>query len=148
MSLGVDSITRICLKSSPDYLPRIRKIAACMAESVGMNEQEVGDTSLVLDEACSNAIRHGSVSEDDQVYIVLRASRHTITADITDHGGRSRLPDSIRNGGAGLGIRLMRMLADKVQFIRHRRGVTVRLTKRARCARRYDGRRPSAAERN
>lgn len=134
MSLGDDRITTISLRSCPDYLPRVRRIAACLAESVGMTQEEANDTTLVLDEACANAIRHGSTSRDDQVLIVFRASRHTITADVTDPGGLERLPRELDGGRAGLGIRLMRMLADRVQFIRHRRGLTVRLTKRAGCA--------------
>ncbi|MCE5315732.1 MAG: ATP-binding protein [Armatimonadota bacterium] len=135
MSLNVDCETRVSLKSSPDYLPRIRKIVACMAEGVGMDQQETDEAKLVLTEACVNAIRHGSPQGAcDNVVITFRASKSTIVADVTDCGGQADLPDDAVE--EGFGMRLMRKLADKVQFIKHKTGLTVRLTKQAKKANR------------
>ncbi|MHB9037294.1 MAG: ATP-binding protein [Armatimonadota bacterium] len=135
MSISFDCETRVSLKSSPDYLPRIRKIVACMADSVGMDQQETDEAKLALTEACVNAIRHGSPQgNQDSVIITLRASESTITADVTDCGGPAELTDD--GVEEGFGVRLMRKLADKVQFIKHKTGLTVRLTKQAKKARR------------
>jgi serine/threonine-protein kinase RsbW len=134
MSISFDCETRVSLKSSVDYLPRIRRIVACIADSVGMDQQETDEAKLVLTEACVNAIRHGSPQgTQNSVIITLRASESTITADVTDCGGQADMPDEVVE--EGFGVRLMRKLADKVQFIKHKTGLTVRLTKRAKNAR-------------
>lgn len=132
MSVGVDTITEVSLRSSADYLPRIRTIVACLADSVGMDQQETDDAASILTEACSNAMSSDSPrSADDRVVITLKASHDGITADVTDCGGKSELPPETAGGSACLGITLMRILADSVQFIKHRTGLTVRMTKRA-----------------
>lgn len=154
MSVSADSITEVSLKSCPEYLPRIRTIVACLADSVGMDAREISDTTLALTEACANAIRHGSPrGADDSVVVTLKSSPNMLTADVTDCGDASELvlTSGVDAKGRGMGLRLMRMLSDSVQFIGHKTGLTVRLTKRAkRCAKtpRFRVRRPSAVGRN
>lgn len=151
MSIGVDTVTTVTLKSCPDYLPRVRRIMACLADSVGMDASEKDEAALALSEACANAIRHGSPNGmEDSVLITLKTSGSTITADVTDSGAAASIPDASNEPHAGLGVRLMRSLADTVQFIRHTTGLTVRLTKRARGrrARRLNTRSFPAAHRN
>lgn len=130
MSTGIDTVTKVYLRSDVEYLPRIRRIAECLAQEVGMDTIEAGDTALVLNEACTNAIKHGSPrGKGDNVYVSIRAFDGAITAEIKDCGGSARYnEDRIE---AGFGIRLMRLLSDSVQFILDRTGLTVRLTKRA-----------------
>ena len=136
MSMGSDTVTRVSLKSCPDYLPRVRRIVACLPDSVGMDDQESNETALVLTEACVNAMRHGSPrGADDNVSIILRATSHAIIADVTDSGGSSVRPEEVNRNEDGLGVRLMRMLSDSVQFLKHKTGLTVRLTKSARASR-------------
>lgn len=130
MSATENTVTRISLRSCTDYLPRIRRIAACLADSVGMGPQETADTALVLNEACVNAIRHGSPNgADDCISITFKTSQDAIVADVADAGGPNPRIDRL---GEGLGMRLMRMLTDQVQLISGTNGLTVRLTKRAR----------------
>lgn len=136
MSFNSERATRVSLISCSDYLPRIRTIAACVAESAGMDRQEASEVELILTEACVNAIRHGSPRGDrDSVNIVLKALDGEVTADVIDCGVDSPVPDVSNDGDMGFGVRLMRMLADSVQFIKHKTGLTVRLTKRTRAAR-------------
>lgn len=127
--MGTSRITRVCLKSCPDYLPRVRRIAACVAESVGMDRDEVEDATLAVNEACANAIRHGSPQgAEDRVFVSLSSSIRGLTAEITDCGGRSAVIEQQDHGG--LGVYLMRALTDEVQFVPGTAGLTVKLTKR------------------
>ena len=129
MSVSSDIVTKVSLESCPDYLPRVRRIAACLADSVGMDRQEADDTTLVLTEACVNAIRHGSPNgARDRVSIDFKSSGRTMVADVTDRGRPAR---KIEETSDGFGLRLMRVLTDRVEFIKHKSGLTVRLTKRA-----------------
>ena len=134
MSVSADVVTKVSLASCPEYLTRVRRIAACLANSVGMGRQEADDTALVLTEACANAIRHGSPNgANDRVSIIFKSSGRTIVADVTDCG---RPKHKIKETGNGFGLRLMRVLTDNMQFVKHKSGLTVRLTKRAVRARR------------
>ena len=130
MSKKDDCVMKVSLESSPDYLPRVRRIVGCLADSLGMDQQETDETKLALTEACVNAIRHGSPQgAKDRVEITLAASDDTITLNIIDSGGASKLD---AHEVSGFGMRLMRSLADRVQLLGHKTGLTVRLTKRAR----------------
>lgn len=123
------AVVEVSLKSRPEYLSRIRKIAACLADSTGMDRRESGDAALALTEACANAIRHGSPGgENDLLAVAFRVSSRSFVAEITDCGhGRT---DGLAQDG--MGMRLMRMLADDVRFLRGDAGLIVRITKRAR----------------
>lgn len=123
------SVVEVTLKSRPEYLSRVRRIAACLADSAEMDGRESEEAALALTEACANAIRHGSPrGEGDLVSITLSASRRSLVAEITDSGS---YPESGMDE-AGMGVRLMRSLADDVRFVRRESGMTVRITKRAR----------------
>ncbi|MCE5197916.1 MAG: ATP-binding protein [Armatimonadota bacterium] len=132
MSIGVDSITTVSVKSCPDYLSHLRLIMSCVADSVGMDQQEADEARLAVTEACVNAIKHGSPrGSDDVVMITLKTSEGTITVDVTDNGC---LDEDQVEKSRGLGVGLMKKLADSVQFVKHKTGLTVRLTKRAKNA--------------
>jgi two-component sensor histidine kinase len=97
-----------------------------------MGQEEAAEAALVLNEACSNAIRHGSPrGEIDRVSITLKTSDRAIAADVTDSGrgiGRARCGSGRRKG---LGMLLMHVLADSVELIKNSSGTTVRLVKQS-----------------
>lgn len=129
MASGDNRVTRVCLSSSPNYLCRVRRIVACLVDSVGMDARESADAPPALDEVCANAIRHGSPrGSADRVYITFRVARSTICAEVSDCGG---LNPSSTSPGAGLGLKIVPALSDSISFVRNRSGPTVRLTKRA-----------------
>ena len=135
MASAVDTLTTVTLRG-PDYLRRVRRIVACLAASVGMEEEESGDAALALTEACVNAMRYGSpYGLEDHVFVTLQAQGRTLKAEVTDCGG----PDAFaEDAEEGMGIRLMRALSDEVEFVRRSSGLTVRLFK---CAKRQRSRR-------
>jgi serine/threonine-protein kinase RsbW len=131
------SATEVCITidSRPEHLPRLRTVVGCLAADLGMSTQETQDTKLAITEACANAIRHGSAdSSDGSVFIRLVAGRGGMMAEVTDHGSgfdvdSLTMPAPAERVG-GLGIPLMRALADRVEFLRSATGMTVRLVKR------------------
>lgn len=133
--MGVGSVTKVFLKSSPEYLPRLRTIVACLAEGVGMDHQEVEDTKLALTEVCSNAMRYGSPGGiEDTVSVELTALGNTITADVTDNGAEADSKAIVSHLDIGLGMKLIQSLTDTVRFTDRNNGLTVSLTKRAKNA--------------
>ncbi len=127
---SVDTVTKIFFKSCPEHLPRLRRIAACLADSVGMDEQEVSETNLALTEACANAIKYGSPKGTaDSVFVRLTACSDCLMAEVTDSGFASPKPQCCAS--LGVGMRIMRTLTDHFQFIKRAAGSTVSFTKRA-----------------
>lgn len=126
----VDTVVEVFLKSSPEYLPRVRRIAACLADSAGLACHEADDAALALSEACVGAIRRGSPSDaDDLLSIRFKVSPRVMITELTDPlgaDGVSSVPYS------DMGLHLMALLADRVQFTRRGRGLKIRLIKRAR----------------
>ncbi len=135
MADGRGVVTEVSITSNPNYLARLRRIIGCVADCAGMDSREIHDAKLVLTEACSNAIRHGSPHGDsDRVSILISSDPGTVVAEIIDRGDGfdpSETVDRATRKDGGLGIPLMRALADEVEFVRSGKGMTVRLTKRA-----------------
>ena len=128
MASAVDTLTTVTLKG-PDYLRRVRRIVACLAASVGMDQEESDDAALALTEACVNAMRYGSPHGlEDHVLVTLQAQGRTLKAEVTDCGGPDAFAD---NAKEGMGIHLMRTLSDEVEFVRQSSGLTVRFSKSA-----------------
>ena len=125
----------IRIDSRPDHLPRLRTIVGCLAADLGMTSQETHDTNLALTEACANAIRHGSPhGAESGVLIRIVSDHHAMIVEVTDEGGGFDVNqlshhEPLEKPG-GLGIPLMRALADEVQFLKAQKGMTVRLVKK------------------
>lgn len=139
---NLDCITRVSVQSSSDYMPRVRRIIECMADSVGMDAQECTTAEMVLTEVCSDTITKGGAG--DAVSITLWASKGTIIADVVDQNACDSLDDVTPN----IGARLKKVVSDSVQLIRHKTGLTLTLTKRKKATSRLCVIRPSAHHRN
>lgn len=132
--------TELCISidSRPEHLPRLRAVVGCLAANMGMTLEETQETKLAITEACANAIRHGSPEgEADTVVIKLVADHAGIVAEVSDSGRGFNVDEVLppaepgQNPG-GLGIPLMRALADRVEFLSAGKGMTVRLFKKIR----------------
>jgi serine/threonine-protein kinase RsbW len=135
MAVGQNKLTEISLPSSAEYLPHLRKIISCFAASVGMGSQEIQDAKLAFNEACSNAIRHGSpMGEENSINIRLLTNSQYIVTEVTDEGtgfDPLSLPPKDVSTPGGLGIPLMKALSDNVEFEKNGHGMTVRMVKKA-----------------
>jgi anti-sigma regulatory factor (Ser/Thr protein kinase) len=76
-------------------------------------------TALLTTELVSNAVRHGGLSEDDQVGLVVDADAEAVHVEVTDSGcGFFPLPLTRSRPGRRLehGLHLMDVLADRWGF--------------------------------
>lgn len=121
---------RVSLKSNPHYLHRVRTIMDCLADSVGMNQQEADDAKLVLTEACAHVMKsHGLHGKNENILLTLRTGTDSISLDLKERDCSGFVDDDRPDNG--ITTRIMRALADSVEYIRRKTGITVRIKKNA-----------------
>ncbi|HET8787700.1 MAG TPA: ATP-binding protein [Actinomycetes bacterium] len=110
----------LTLPPSSSCLPDLRRSVARTLE--GVDEEVVADVLLALDEAVSNAIRHGSRA-GDPVLVSVKADGGWIEMVVHDGGPTPRLPrlpaeppPALQTGGRGLWLILQ--LVDEVRLQR------------------------------
>ena len=110
----------LTLPPSSSCLPDLRRSVARIL--VGVDEEVVADVLLALDEAVSNAIRHGSRA-GDPVLVSVTADGGWIEMSVRDGGPTPRLPrlpaeppPALQTGGRGLWLILQ--LVDEVRLQR------------------------------
>lgn len=126
---------RLEVISNPVYLSIMRNVAYELAKISGLTEEEAKEFRLVIDEACTNIIRH-SYHYDYRRPIILNffLCDDRIEVLIQDYGKkvnpseiRSRDIDEIRPGG--LGVYIINKLMDVMEYAPTDEGPRLRLVK-------------------
>jgi serine/threonine-protein kinase RsbW len=136
--LGKGRAVNLTLPPSSSYLPDLRRsVAASLGE---VDELVVADVLLALDEAVSNAIRHGSRG-GEPVQVSVESDGQWVEMTVRDGGPTPHLPrlpaeppPVLQTGGRGLWLILQ--LVDEVRLQRIKHGT--RLTMRRRVSSRVD----------
>jgi serine/threonine-protein kinase RsbW len=125
-------LLNLTLPPTSSCLPDLRRSVARTLGGVG--EEVLADVLLALDEAVSNAIRHGSRA-GDPVLVSVQADGEWVELMVRDGGPTPRLPrlpaeppPALQTGGRGLWLILQ--LVDEVRL--QRIGDGTRLTMRRR----------------
>lgn len=135
------AVVELAVPARPAYLSLVRLIvdAAVGSLSPGFGSARLDDLKLAVTEACSNAIEaHQAARRDDAVVVRCHISDSMVTVEVDDLGGgfdpaavgdmpAATDPGRLRHE-SGLGIALMRTLADNLSFAPAPNGTTVRLT--------------------
>ncbi|HZD02497.1 MAG TPA: ATP-binding protein [Actinomycetes bacterium] len=126
----------LIIPSSSRFLPRVRHAVGRALR--GLPRDTVDDVLLVLDEAVSNAIRHGSRG-GEPVEVTVRVDDDWIDIRVRDCGPTSRLPrvpaaapHTLATGGRGLW--LIKELVDEVRLRRAGEGTLLWARRRVRPA--------------
>ena len=128
----------LTLPPTSSSLPDLRR---SVAQTLGdLNQEVVDDVLLALDEAVSNAIRHGSRG-GEQVQVTVESDDEWVEMTVRDGGPTPRLPHLpaepppvLQTGGRGLWLILQ--LVDEVRLQRIEDGT--RLTMRRRVSSNVD----------
>jgi serine/threonine-protein kinase RsbW len=122
----------LTLPPTSSCLPDVRRSVAESLEGVG--EDVLADVLLALDEAVSNAIRHGSRA-GDPVLVSVQADGRWIEMTVRDGGPTPRLPrlparppPALETGGRGLWLILQ--LVDEVRLQRIGEGTRLVMRRR------------------
>ena len=135
------AVVELEIPARPAYLSLVRLVvdAAVGSLAPGLSSARVDDLKIAVTEACANAIEaHETTGADGPVVVRCIVDEEQVTVEVADHGNGfdperiERLPPAtdprrLRHE-SGLGIPLMRTLADEVSFRRAVNGTTVALT--------------------
>jgi serine/threonine-protein kinase RsbW len=125
------------LAESELYLPArrselgaARKFAADAAVAFGLDDGDRYDFVLAVNEAVTNAIRHGDSDERGLIRLSIVADADRLTFAVCDRG-TFVMPvlDGPVNAEHGRGLALMASLVDEVQLEIEPGGTTIRLSK-------------------
>lgn len=122
-----------------DYLALVRRVVSTAASlHQVVSDRRIDDLSLAVSEACANAIdAQRSCGSSQPVLVAIELDHVILAVTVTDHAGGfspdavDPLPDADDPGRLrherGLGLPLMRSLADAVTFTATLAGTAVRL---------------------
>jgi len=107
-----------------------RQYAADGAEAFGLDEASCYEFVVAVNEAVTNAIRHGASDEQGLIHLSIVAHDDRLTFTVSDRG-TFVMPDLDGSVGAesGRGLALMASLVDEVQLEIEPGGTTIRLSK-------------------
>lgn len=122
---------RIAARASA--LDRVRRRAEDAARNFGLDQAERFEFVFAVNEAVTNAIRHGRPFQDGTIELRIDTCGDTLVCAVSD-GGRleaiSVTPDEFAESGRG--IAAMTRLTDQVELVSCATGTTIRLHKRRR----------------
>ncbi len=122
------------LRSSPELLHRVRRVAAVLARQAGLSASTEHLVQTAVTEATANAIMHGSpLGPRNQVRVCFHLDGGSLVVDVTDQGPGfepgARPSERAESGEGGLGLEMIRNSMDRVEFFRNDGGMLVRMTR-------------------
>ncbi len=126
--LSLTSELRLCARASE--LAGARDYAAAVAAAFGLGSDDGYDFVYAVNEAVTNAIRHGSPDEHGQIVLSVSAVGERLVFSVRDFGTFATpapTPGAELEGGRGFA--LMEQLVDEVRVHADRDGTTVTLSK-------------------
>jgi anti-sigma regulatory factor (Ser/Thr protein kinase) len=112
-------------------LKEARDFAERAAAEFGLSDDACYEVKLALSEAVSNAIQHGSRSDDAPIRIFVSGEAGALVIEVIDTG--RFVPRVTRDGDmpeSGRGLEFMRLMMDEVDLQPGSDGTRLRLVKR------------------
>jgi anti-sigma regulatory factor (Ser/Thr protein kinase) len=124
------SATELHVLARRSELGVARKYAEDVAAAFGLDEDGRYEFVYAVNEAVTNAIRHGASDEEDMIHMSIIADADRLTFAVRDQG-TFVMPevDGVETSAGGRGLALMASLVDEVDVHIDPAGTTVRLCK-------------------
>jgi serine/threonine-protein kinase RsbW len=111
---------RLTIPAKAEYITLGRLALTGLSRLGGLPQETVADLKLALTEACSNAVRHAYPGRDGKVEIVYELQNDRLVIEVVDDGEGfapgNRVDDLDEFEGGGLGIAIIRSLADELEI--------------------------------
>jgi anti-sigma regulatory factor (Ser/Thr protein kinase) len=124
------SATELHVLARRSELGVARKYAEDVAAAFGLDADSRYEFVYAVNEAVTNAIRHGASDEEDMIHMSIVADAERLTFSVSDRG-TFPMPgvDGAETSESGRGLALMASLVDEVNLNIDPGGTTVRLSK-------------------
>jgi serine/threonine-protein kinase RsbW len=128
-SPSASRVVELKIPSELGYERVAREAAATVARRLGFSTERIEELKTAVDEACTNAIRHGGqVDARVKVVVVLTADENKLDIVVKDPGAGSAPPSEIvepdiqaqvegRGPKGRLGLWLIRQMVDEAYFV-------------------------------
>jgi anti-sigma regulatory factor (Ser/Thr protein kinase) len=110
--------------TTPEHVPLMRHRVGRAVDGLGVDQ---GAVALAVTEAVANAVRHAYPDGSGEAQVVVEVTDEQVVVSVTDQGTGVRGFTASRSPGAGLGLRLIRTLADDVRIEPGSGGTLVRM---------------------
>jgi serine/threonine-protein kinase RsbW len=128
---GSVQAVRLRIPAKPEYITLVRLALSGLSRLRPLDEETLGDLKLAVTEACSNSVRHGyGNGGNGTVEVSYELHPDRLVVEVEDDGpGFDPNTQAPRNGLAegGLGIAIIRSLADEFEAGERRQGGGTRL---------------------
>jgi serine/threonine-protein kinase RsbW len=124
---------RLTIPARPEYITLTRLALTGLARVRPFADETLADLKLAITEACSNSVRHAYPDGGGTVDVVYRLDGDTISIEVADDGAGFEHADVAAAGGegdlaeGGLGIAIIRSVADELEIGRRADGLGSRL---------------------
>lgn len=129
---GADSLVFQCrIPSAASELRRVRQCADDAAAGFGLSANDRYEFVFAVNEAVTNAIKHGTPDRDGTISMRIEADGDTLICSVSDSGEfqlSPQLTDPLEESGRGLTY--IALLMDELELSSAPGGTTVRLHKR------------------
>lgn len=126
---GVENpLVHLKLQSTPETLTLVRGVLGALSEVLAVDPELLDDMKTAISEACNNVVLHAYPDDVGPLQMFLGVTPDAIAAVICDDGVGMPAAADPEDGVHGVGLPLMKALADEVDFIAGEDGgTTVRL---------------------
>ena len=141
MGIKNQNCYQMVIESDLSNVQKVEKITEKIAKYMKFSEEEQDSLAISVTEIVGNAIVHGNKKDKNKkVTVNFDYKDETITVSIQDEGdgfnektiANPLEPENLLKE-SGRGIFIVRALMDEVDFIRSKKGTTVRLVKKTKC---------------
>jgi anti-sigma regulatory factor (Ser/Thr protein kinase) len=108
---------RLNLISTPENVVLVREILSGVAEATGLDDGGLNDIRTAVTEACNNVVLHAYFDGQGPLEVELCIAEDSIWALVRDRGrGIEARLESLGAAADGIGLHVIRTLADKAEF--------------------------------
>ena len=133
MTTGEHTV-RLTIPAKPEYVSLCRLALAGLARVQEFEDETLADLKLAITEAASNSVRHAYADAGGVVEVVYRLDPARLEVEVVDRGAGFDLEPRGGNGDelseGGLGIAIIRAIADEFELSSDAAGSRLRFTKR------------------
>jgi serine/threonine-protein kinase RsbW len=112
----------LSIPAMPEFITLSRLALAGLSRVRHLPEETLADLKLAITEACSNSVRHAYADGGGTIEIVYRLESDRIEIEVSDdglgfdHSRPASLPEEIELSEGGLGIAIIRSIADDLEI--------------------------------